>query len=229
MPTNVPSGMVTHGPVTGAVTGQITRGHVSGHQSIMTASSNNLQLGVNDQHQPPKTDAPSHHQSALAHNVKGISNKVVNEIQSQGAVHSRTKSDANYIQSLHVQNTNKNNFVISSSNHVVYPGQNPSSVGSKKTHQSKKASNLKTMNNNNVSSQGATKGLLGFSNKTKFVKVNQEVQGQLQEAAAKHHQQSQVKKTQIQNIVRSNLKNAARNDDEGGGVMRGPQSISNNA
>lgn len=120
IPTNVQSGIVTHGPVTGAVTGHITRGHVSGHQSIMTASSNNLKLGGH--HQQPKTDAPSHHQSALAHPVKGISNKMVHEIQSQGAVHSRTQSDANYIQSLHVQNTNKNNFVISSSNHVVYPG-----------------------------------------------------------------------------------------------------------
>lgn len=122
VPSNVQSGIVSHGPVTGAVTGQITRGHVSGHQSIMTASSNNLKLGVHNQQ--PKTDAPSHHQSALAHNLKGISNKVVNDIQSQGAVvsHSRTKSDAHYIQSLHVKNTNKNNFVISSSNHVVYPG-----------------------------------------------------------------------------------------------------------
>ena len=62
--------------------------------------------------------------------------------------HLRTKSDANYIQELHAQN-NKNTFIISSANHV---------------YQSKKAANLKAMTSNNqVSSQGATKGLLKFN------------------------------------------------------------------
>lgn len=60
------------------------------------------------------------------------------------AQHTRTKSDANYIMSL--QNNNKNNFVISSVNHV---------------YQNKKTANLKAMNNNSsISSQGATKGFL---------------------------------------------------------------------
>jgi hypothetical protein len=79
----------------------------------------------------------SGHQSIMSGSTSNLLN--VHDPKVNGPVHMRNRSDANYAQS----NNSGKNYVISSQNQV-YPSS--SSHGGK---HSKKASNLKSMSNNN--------------------------------------------------------------------------------
>ena len=98
-------GVPTPGIIQTKMPTQLQTSAVTGTQSIITTSQAKLEKSIN---QPQQI-----------------------MIISKNGGHQRTNSDANYIQNL--QNNNKTNFVISTSNHYK---------------QSKKASNLKSMSSN---------------------------------------------------------------------------------
>jgi len=148
VPSGAQSALVSQGNVT---QGQVTGAHTHMKQSFSDLNSalENPNIQSANQEMDLASDGAQgsqHLHSVHNHQLTAGGRGLLSGVQQ--SQHVRTKSDANYIQELHAQN-NKNTFIISSANHV---------------YQSKKAVNLKSMTSNNqVSSQGATKGLLKFN------------------------------------------------------------------